>query len=80
MLTVSYTMLRASTPTAVPASGEVARGTLVELSSGTSDATIHYTTDGSTPSAASPVYEAPIAINAAMTIKAIAVKMNISMR
>ncbi|MGE5704363.1 MAG: chitobiase/beta-hexosaminidase C-terminal domain-containing protein, partial [Clostridia bacterium] len=36
-------------PTASPAGGEVAAGTTVTLSSGTAGATIHYTTDGSTP-------------------------------
>lgn len=35
--------------------------------------TVHYTIDGSTPTAASPVYTSPITINSATTLKAIAV-------
>lgn len=35
---------------------------------------IHYTLDGSTPTAASPVYAAPIAVTASTTIRAVAMK------
>ncbi|TGV24180.1 hypothetical protein EN829_044530, partial [Mesorhizobium sp. M00.F.Ca.ET.186.01.1.1] len=65
---------QAQKPTANPAGGEVAAGTLVELSTDTPLATIHYTTDGSTPTGSSPVYSTKIPVNSAMTIKAIAVK------
>ncbi len=43
-----------------------------------SDATIHYTTDGSDPTDTSPVYSSPIAVplNTGMTIKAIAYREN----
>ena len=37
------------------------------------DAVIHYTSDGSTPSTSSPVYEGPFKINRDTTVKAIAV-------
>ena len=67
-----------------PAGGMVAAGTLVTITSATEGATIYYTLDGSTPNGSgttlsaltgsSMVYNAPIAVNADMTIKAIAVK------
>ncbi|MDG0811197.1 S-layer homology domain-containing protein [Cohnella rhizosphaerae] len=60
--------------TAAPAAGAVASGTTVALFSPTEGAVIRYTTDGSEPTADSPVYEGPIAIDAAKTIRAIAWK------
>ena len=46
----------------------------VELSCGTVDATIHYTTDNSDPTTSSATYSSPIKIETTTTIKAIAVK------
>ncbi len=63
-------------PTASPTSGDLAPNSIVTLSSATSGAKIYYTTDGSNPTTASTLYTAYIAINQAMTIKAIAVKEN----
>lgn len=63
-----------ATPSASPAGGEVALGTSVVLSTSTSGAVIHYTLDGNTPTASSPVYSAPIVIQNNTTIKAIATK------
>lgn len=45
----------------------------ISMSSATAGASIHYTLDGSTPSAASTQYTAPITIGATTTLKAIAV-------
>ncbi|UYZ21811.1 chitobiase/beta-hexosaminidase C-terminal domain-containing protein [Mesobacillus jeotgali] len=59
---------------ATPGAGFVQAGDSVTLSTDTEGATIHYTTDGSEPTASSPVYSAPITVNADMTIKALAVK------
>ncbi|RUT27658.1 hypothetical protein EJP77_20295, partial [Paenibacillus zeisoli] len=73
--TVTVTIqARVAAPIAGPSSGAVASGTTVTLTSATPDAVIHYTLDGSTPTASSPVYNAPISITSARTIKAIAVK------
>ena len=66
-----------STPTATPGAGQVASGSTVALATATPDADIWYTTDDSTPAkdgASSTLYSTPITITAAVTIKAIAVK------
>ena len=69
------TVTKAATPTASPAAGEVASGTKVTLSTTTAGAVIHYTVDGSTPTEASPVFDAnnPIVVTAGVTVKAVAV-------
>ena len=73
--TAAYTIAEpCATPTFSPAAGEVAKGTTVTISTETDGATIHYTTDGSTPTASSTTYSSAITINSAKTIKAIAVK------
>ena len=63
-----------ATPTFLPAAGAVLSGTTVAISCATEGATIHYTTDGTDPTASSPTYSSAITIDAAKTIKAIAVK------
>jgi hypothetical protein len=45
----------------------------VSISSGSSGATIYYTTNGTTPTASATVYSSPIAMNASGTLEAIAV-------
>ncbi|MEC1522045.1 chitobiase/beta-hexosaminidase C-terminal domain-containing protein [Neobacillus niacini] len=78
----SHTMDGGSTPvetkvenvTASPTSGAVSAGTAVTLATATADAKIYYTTDGTEPTTSSTEYKAPIVINAATTIKAVAVK------
>lgn len=55
-------------------SGEYFQELLLELSTETEDASIHYTLDGTEPNVASPIYTAPISINASVTVKAIADK------
>ncbi|MBU5443345.1 chitobiase/beta-hexosaminidase C-terminal domain-containing protein [Paenibacillus sp. MSJ-34] len=61
-------------PVADPSGGEVPSGTKITLSTTTEDATIYYTTDGSTPSSSSAKYNDPIEVTEEMTLKAIAVK------
>ncbi|MGG3488505.1 chitobiase/beta-hexosaminidase C-terminal domain-containing protein [Brevibacillus choshinensis] len=60
--------------TATPAGPMVAAGTKVTLSTALADAIIYYTTDGSHPTRESQTYIGPIQVDAAMTIKAFAVK------
>ena len=63
-----------STPTFSPAGGTYTTAQTVTISCATSGATIYYTTDGTTPSASSTVYNAAITINETTTLKAIAIK------
>jgi outer membrane protein OmpA-like peptidoglycan-associated protein len=55
-----------------PAPGTFAKPQMVALSSPTPGALIRYTTDGSEPTAASPVYAGPIAVDKNTTIRAVA--------
>jgi outer membrane protein OmpA-like peptidoglycan-associated protein len=56
-----------------PAAGDYTGSQMVVLSSPTPGAVIHYTTDGSEPTAESPIYTGPIRVDGPMTVKAIAV-------
>jgi hypothetical protein len=77
--TAAYTLLpAAATPTFNPPAGGVNLGTPVAISSTTAGAAIYYTTDGTTPGTSSTLYSTPIAINAATTIKAIAIATGFS--
>ena len=60
-------------PAFTPAAGTYGAAQSVALSSATSDAAIYYTTNGSTPSAGSTQYSAPISVSASETIEAIAI-------
>lgn len=61
-------------PVISPASAKFAQQQQVEISCDDSEAEIHYTTDGSTPSAQSSTYTAPLTITQTTELKAIAVK------
>jgi len=67
-----------ATPTADPVAGAVAAGTDVALATATSGAVIRYTLDGTTPNSTSTLYDGPIEINEALTIKAIALKAGVN--
>jgi hypothetical protein len=64
---------RVSTPTFTPPAGTYPGPVAVALGTTTSGATIHYTTDGSVPTAGSPVYAGPIVVTTTTTIRAMAV-------
>ena len=76
----TITKVEAAAITQVPAplfsltSGAYDGAQSVELTCTMADATIHYTTDGSTPTTTSPVYSTAIQVTESMTIKAYAVK------
>ncbi len=65
---------KAFSVTANPASGSVLEGTMVKLATAEEGATVHYTTDGSEPTAESTEYTAPIELTEDTTIKAVAAK------
>lgn len=74
------TITRAATPVATPGAGAVDAGTYVQLTTTTAGAKILYTLDGTVPTWGSSVFdpETGIPINAAVTIKAIAVGEGVS--
>lgn len=65
---------KVATPTFTPAAGSYSSAQSVTISCTTSGATIHYTTDGSTPTSSSPTYTGAIPVSSTTTIKAIAEK------
>jgi hypothetical protein len=78
ILTWTFTSASGSTQTAgipgiLPAAGTYTLPVSVTMSDGTTGAAIHYTTDGSTPTATSPLYSGAIALTGPTTVKAIAV-------
>lgn len=61
-------------PTVSPKGGTFAGPVEVRLSVAVVGAAVHYTLDGSAPTASSPVYSAPIMVTRSQTLKAIAVR------
>ena len=62
-----------ATPTFSPAGGSYTSTQSVTISDANSDATMYYTTDGTTPTTSSTQYTGPIAVSSTETLKAIAV-------
>jgi hypothetical protein len=61
-----------ATPSIQPASGTFGAAQSVSITDATAGATIYYTTDGSTPTSASPVYAAAFSLNSTTTVQAMA--------
>ena len=72
--TITRTIETVATPTFTPAAGTYTSIQSVTIACDTQGAVIHYTTDGSEPTANSPVYNEAIEVAENMTIKAIALK------
>jgi glucosylceramidase len=73
--TFTINLPAAATPTFSPAAGTFTAVQSVTISDTTAGAVIHYTVDGSTPTASSPTFSAasPIAVDMTTTINAIAI-------
>lgn len=65
--------IRASHP-----SGSYTESTSITLQTDTPNATIHYTLDGTYPTAQSPVYNSPLEIEQSTTVKAVAIKKGLA--
>ncbi|TMJ01027.1 MAG: glycoside hydrolase, partial [Bacillati bacterium ANGP1] len=71
----TYTVVQqVATPAFSPAAGTYTSSVTVTISDSTAGAAIHYTTDGSTPTASSPIYSSSILVAQTTTIKAMAAK------
>ena len=66
----------AATPVINPASGTFYAAQSVTITDATAGASIHYTTDGSTPAASSPVYQAALSLSSLTTVQAMAIAPN----
>ena len=67
----TVTVTRAPKPRADKESGYLPAGTEITLSIDTSDGTVHFTTDGSTPTADSPAYTGPIVVEMSLKLRAV---------
>lgn len=72
--TATYTIeIPAATPAFVPDGGTFHAAQSVKITDTTPGAVIHYTTNGTTPTTASPIYTVPISVSKTATLEAIAV-------
>jgi hypothetical protein len=73
--TALYTIeSQVATPTFLPGGGTYTSSQSVTISSTTAGATIYYTTNGSTPTSSSTLYNGAVTVGASETLKAIATK------
>ena len=70
--TNTYTII-AATPTFSPTAGTYTSDQEVTISTASTGATIYYTTDGSTPTTASPEFSSAVTVSGVETLSAIAV-------
>jgi len=73
-LTIVTTQLQVATPTLTPGSGTYASAQTVTIATATSGSSLHYTTDGSTPTCSSTTYSTPISVSTSQTVNAIGCK------
>lgn len=70
--------LKADKPSSSLPGGTYTSSQALSLSSSTAGASIHYTLDGSTPSASSQTYSSPLTISSSSTLKAVAIKSGLA--
>jgi hypothetical protein len=75
---LTLALAQAAAPTFNPPAGTYTSAQSVTLADTTAGAVIHYTTNGSTPDASSPVFSSAIPVNSSETIEAIAVASGFS--
>jgi hypothetical protein len=78
VLPIDGAVSTASTPTISPAGGSFTNPVTITLSTATNGATIHYTLDGTTPSASSTEYSGPFQLTSSATVHAIATEIGLS--
>jgi hypothetical protein len=69
-----YTIGTVATPRYSPAPGSYTGSTTVSISCDTAGATVHYTTDGTTPTTGSAVYSVPLLLDQTTRLQSLAVK------
>jgi len=74
----SYTITAPTAAPAITTSAALAGARIVTLSDASSNATIYYSVDGSTPTISSQVYEAPFLVASNLTVNAIAVSAGLA--
>jgi alpha-tubulin suppressor-like RCC1 family protein len=67
-----------ATPVITPEAGAYEAPPLVTIATATEDATLRYTLDGTTPTAASPLYRHPFVVVATTTVQAVASKAGLT--
>src|SRR5215475_14242600 len=67
-----------ATPTFSPGGGSFSSAQSVTITTATAGASIHFTVDGSTPTASSPLFSGPISVTSSETISAIGVLSGLS--
>ena len=70
LYTISGSVETVATPTFAPPAGTYTTAQTVTIDCATAGATIHYTTDGSDPTEASPAYTAPVLVSVTTALKA----------
>ena len=78
MASATYSLQAAATPVFATKSGTILTTQAIAISDTTTGAAIHYTTNGTTPTASSTLYSGPVSITTTTTFNAIAISTGFS--